>query len=213
MARIPGLGRFRRRNDEQAPAAAAEEPAATPLPRRAAPSPGALRRERRAILREREERIRDIGGLALEMVRQDRFRDDLLVEHCHEVLGLEARLYELDAMLTASATARRTPSGRCECGAPVVWGSHFCANCGRPVGESPVVACPDCAHPLPADAKFCAGCGRAAALEVEEAGDAGAAYEASSPNGGAGEATMLRAPDELAGEHASAERGSDPWER
>ena len=58
-------------------------------------------------------------------------------------------------MLEAVATARRAPT-TCECGAPVPWGSHFCANCGRPVGAEPVVACEGCGHPLSADATFCA---------------------------------------------------------
>ena len=48
---------------------------------------------------------------------------------------------------------------RCTCGAPIQWGSHFCANCGRPVGEEPVVSCPNCGTALPADAQFCANCG------------------------------------------------------
>ena len=39
-------------------------------------------------------------------------------------------------------------------------GLHFCANCGRPVGGEPVVACEGCGHPLSADAPFCAQCGR-----------------------------------------------------
>jgi predicted amidophosphoribosyltransferase len=42
----------------------------------------------------------------------------------------------------------------------VPWGSHFCANCGRPVGAEPVVACEGCGRPLSADATFCANCGR-----------------------------------------------------
>jgi len=73
-------------------------------------------------------------------------------------------------MLAAVATARRAPT-TCECGAPQPWGSHFCANCGRPVGAEPVVACESCGHPLPADAKFCASCGHAAADEEPEAED------------------------------------------
>ena len=40
-------------------------------------------------------------------------------------------------MLDAVANARRAPT-TCDCGAPVPWGSHFCANCGRPVGGEPV---------------------------------------------------------------------------
>jgi len=134
---------------------------------RRAPSPGALRRERRVILKAREERIRDIGGLTLEMYRHSTFRDELLIERCREIVALEERLHELDAMLAAVATARRAPT-TCECGAPQPWGSHFCANCGRPVGAEPVVACESCGHPLPADAKFCASCGHPAADEEEQ---------------------------------------------
>ena len=125
------LDRFRRSRTagEAEPAAEyGEELPSAPRLRRAAPSPGALRRERRAILRAREELIRDLGGLALEMYRHDTFREDLLNEQCHEVVELELRLQELDSMLEAATTARRAPAARCSCGAPIVWGSHFCAN-------------------------------------------------------------------------------------
>ena len=130
-----------------------------PSPRRALPPPGVIRRERRALLRAREDKLRDLGGLMLEMYRRDRFREDLLSERCSELLGLDARLHELDEMLAAARN--RIPAGRCECGAPLPWGSHFCPNCGRPVGDRPVLACSECGHPLPGDARFCASCGAA----------------------------------------------------
>src|SRR5262249_3632874 len=72
------------------------------------------------------------------------------------------RLHELDSMLAAAAAGRRTTASRCECGAPIIWGSHFCANCGRPVGEQAVVSCTNCGHPLPAHARFCPSCRKAA---------------------------------------------------
>jgi DNA-directed RNA polymerase subunit RPC12/RpoP len=154
VARFSLLSRIGGRSSA-APAA----PGSPPVLRRA-PSPGALRRERRAILKAREERIRDLGGLTLEMYRRSSFRDQLLIDHCREIVALEERLGELDSMLASVANARRAPTA-CQCGAPVPWGSHFCANCGRPVGVEPVVACEGCGHPLPADASFCANCGRA----------------------------------------------------
>jgi hypothetical protein len=153
VARFSLLSRVRGRRNRRAATRA------QPLLRRA-PSPGALRRERRAIVKAREERIRDLGGLTLEMYRRSSFRDQLLIEQCREIVALEQRLHELDSMLEAVVTAGRAPS-TCECGAPVPWGSHFCANCGRPVGAEAVVACEGCGHPLPADASFCANCGRA----------------------------------------------------
>jgi len=84
-------------------------------------------------VREHEGRIRDLGGVVLEMYRQDSFRESLLYELCAEVTALEERLRELDMLLDA----RRPPAARCECGAPLFWGSRFCSTCGRPAGSAP----------------------------------------------------------------------------
>jgi hypothetical protein len=136
-----------------------EQPA--PLPRRArrraAPPPSDLRRERKLLLRERESRIRDLGGLVMEMYRQDSFREHLLYERCAELAQIEERLLELELLLDA----RRPPAARCECGAPIFWGSHFCANCGRQVGEA-LTGCANCGSAVPAAAGFCPVCGAAA---------------------------------------------------
>ena len=129
------------------------------------PPPGVIRRERRNVERLRDEKLRDLGGLMLEMYRRDTFRENLLADRCNELLGLDARLHELDEMLAASR--RRVPAGRCVCGAPLPWGSHFCPHCGRPAGQT-IVACPDCEHPLPADARFCPNCGAVADREPED---------------------------------------------
>jgi hypothetical protein len=101
--------------------------------RRPAPPASELRRERRALMRLREQKLRDLGGLSLEMYRRDRFREDLLLERCAELIGLEARIHELDVLLGAARRAPGVPkTARCECGAPLLWGSRFCATCGRP---------------------------------------------------------------------------------
>jgi hypothetical protein len=116
---------------EDVPAAPPPEP---PRRRRVAPPASELRRERRALMRVREDRLRDLGGLALEMYRRDRFREDLLVERCTDLIALEARIHELDALLSISSPLRRaTPVARCECGAPLLAAMNFCATCGRPV--------------------------------------------------------------------------------
>jgi hypothetical protein len=135
MARLPLLTRLLRQEPD---AADTTSPASPPAKRRrAVPPPGALRRERRALLRLREQRLRDLGGLALEMYRRDRFREDLLLERCAELIGLEARVQELDTFLGRTpAPAEGQQSARCECGAPLLWGSHYCANCGRPVNAA-----------------------------------------------------------------------------
>jgi hypothetical protein len=114
-----------------------EEAPATPP---ALPPAGQLRRERRSLLVTRENRLRDLGGLMLEMFRRDQFRQDLLVDRCVELQQLEERLAELDALLAAAVSrGRHRPAARCECGAPVFWGSKFCAQCGRPVAAAPQV--------------------------------------------------------------------------
>jgi hypothetical protein len=92
-----------------------------------------LRRERRALLQFREERLRDLGGLMLEMYRRDQFRQDLLVDRCSELIGLDARLAEIDALLDAALSIRRRPAARCQCGATILWGSRYCPSCGREV--------------------------------------------------------------------------------
>ncbi len=95
-------------------------------PRR--PAAGVLRRERRALLKAREDALRDLGGLLVEMYRRGGFRDDLLAERSAAVVGIDARLSEIDELLHAR---RRLP--RCDCGAPIIRGSRFCAGCGRPL--------------------------------------------------------------------------------
>jgi len=94
-------------------------------PRR--PHAGLLRRERRALLKAREDALHDLGGLLVEMYRRGGFRDDLLAERAAAIVGIDARLAEIEELLH---TRRNVP--RCECGVPILRGSRFCPNCGRP---------------------------------------------------------------------------------
>ena len=97
-----------------------------------------LKRERKALLLVREERLRDLGGLALEMYKRDRFNADLFVERCAELVAIEARVHEIDSLLDGSIGLRRGGGGAvCLCGAPILLGARYCATCGRSVGEAP----------------------------------------------------------------------------
>jgi hypothetical protein len=98
------------------------------------PPPRELKRERKSLLLVREDRLRDLGGLTLEMYKRDRFSAALVVERCAELVAIEARIQEIDALLDGSAGLRRTGSATCVCGAPLLLGARFCATCGRPVG-------------------------------------------------------------------------------
>ena len=111
------------------------EPTSSPLPEYVVPPARELKRERKALLEMREERLRDLGGLALEMYKRDRFNATLVVERCAELVALEARVQEIDSLLDGTARLRQGGGGAvCICGAPLLLGAHFCATCGRPVG-------------------------------------------------------------------------------
>jgi len=146
--------------------------------RLALPPPGVLRREKKAIQKAREAELRDLGGLLLEMYRQDDFREDLLQERCARLLELDERLFEVDSLL--AALRRGLPPGRCTCGAPLMWNSHFCANCGRPAGE-PVVVCRRCGGPLAGDASFCPRCATPVGAESLPPADEPIAFELEAP--------------------------------
>jgi len=79
--------------------------------------------------------LRDPGGLALEMYKRDRFNAKLVVERCAELVAIEARVQQIDALLDGSALVRRGGGGAvCICGAPILLGARFCATCGRGLG-------------------------------------------------------------------------------
>src|SRR5207237_1290686 len=120
------------------------------------PPAGVLRRERRALLRFREERLRDLGGLLLEMFRRDRFREDLVRERCEELLEIDDHLAALDSLLGLSWTLPE--QARCACGAVIGADAQFCAACGRSLGEASR-QCAACGTALAVDAPFCSRCG------------------------------------------------------
>ena len=43
--------------------------------------------------------LRDLGGLLVEMYRRGGFRDDLLAERSAEVIGIDSRIAEIEALL------------------------------------------------------------------------------------------------------------------
>ena len=99
-----------------------------------------LKRERRALLLVREERLRDLGGLTLEMYKRDRFNAGLVVERCAELVAIEARVQEIDALLDGTVGLRvGGGTALCACGAPLLLGARFCATCGRSTTGEPQI--------------------------------------------------------------------------
>jgi hypothetical protein len=106
----------------------------------AAPAATDLRRERRALLLLREDRLRDLGGLTLEMYRRDHFNEELVVERCAELVAVEARISEIDALLAGARGLRRRGTAICACGAPVLIGARYCPSCGASLVDVEQVA-------------------------------------------------------------------------
>jgi hypothetical protein len=120
----------------QRPADTADGKPPAPSRRRYLPPPSRLRRERRALLRYREERIHELGGLMLEMYRQDDLRQDVLQERAAAIVALEDRVREVDRLL-AARTSRARSGLRCgRCGTPLHSGARFCPSCGQALQAS-----------------------------------------------------------------------------
>ena len=101
----------------------------------AVPTASHLRRERRALLVLRDERLRDLGGLTLEMYRRDHFNETLIIERCAELVAVETRTSEITALLQGARGLRRHGGAICACGAPLLMGARFCPSCGRSLIE------------------------------------------------------------------------------
>ena len=100
----------------------------------AAPTASELRRERRALLSIREERLRELGGLTFEMYRRDQFNETLVVERCAELVAIETRISEIDAIVSGLGLRRRQQAV-CACGAPILVGARYCPSCGRELDD------------------------------------------------------------------------------
>ncbi len=142
---------------------------------------GRFRRERRRLLKVRERSIRDLGGLALEMVKRNEFKPDLLKRRARDILGLEATAHDVEDALAAAENSIPSPSigasatSRCACGASNGFAAAFCADCGRSLGSPTDAAhrCTHCSAALPGDARFCPTCGTNAEAARESTTGAG----------------------------------------
>ena len=98
-----GMSLFRRRARTRWPPPEVEGiAAAAALARRACSGAS-----RRCSLRAREAKLRDLGGLVVEMYRRGAFREDLLEERCADAVGIDARLAEIDDLLHGERHAPR----------------------------------------------------------------------------------------------------------
>lgn len=133
---------------------------------RVASAAAPLHERRRRLVAARESTLRDLGGLMLEMYKRNRFREELLLDKCEEVLAIEVEVAHVDQRLFQLAppnAAGMRPIGRCECGAPIHPGQNFCGVCGRSFTTlTQARACTRCGAGLRAGDQFCGTCGHEA---------------------------------------------------
>ncbi len=137
------------------------EPPAPPAP----PRLRDLRRERRQLSTRLAALQADLGGLAMEMARQNHFNYPLLRGRAVEAVEIERRLREIETRIIAErerAEAAGGPPGLPA--APPVAAEP-------PPPPEPVLACPSCGGAARVDANFCAYCGAVIAAAREEAGE------------------------------------------
>ncbi len=122
-----------------------------------------LQERRKRLVGARETTMRDLGGLMLEMYKRNRFREELLLDKCEEILAIEVEIAHIDQrlfQLSPPNPSGQRPIGRCECGSPIMPGQNFCASCGRSlVTLTQTRACTRCAAGLRAGDAFCSVCG------------------------------------------------------
>lgn len=122
-----------------------------------------LHDRRRRLVAARETTLRDLGGLMLEMYKRNRFREELLLDKCEEVLAVEVEIAHIDQRLFQLAppnAAGMRPIGRCECGSPIYPGQNFCGVCGRSFATLTMHrTCERCGGGLRPGDSFCATCG------------------------------------------------------
>lgn len=154
--------------------------------RKGAPSPkeriasaaAPLHDRRRRLVGAREATLRDLGGLMLEMYKRNRFREELLLDKCEEVLAIEVEIAHVDQRLFQLAppnAAGMRAIGRCECDAPIHPGQNFCGVCGRSFATlTQGRSCARCGSGLRPGDHYCATCGSEApdALQTIEAAPA-----------------------------------------
>ncbi|MBC7462211.1 MAG: zinc ribbon domain-containing protein, partial [Thermoleophilia bacterium] len=133
---------------------------------RVASAAAPLHERRRRLVAARESTLRDLGGLMLEMYKRNRFREELLLDKCEEVLAIEVEVAHVDQRLFQLAppnAAGMRPIGRCECGASIHPGQNFCGVCGRSFTTlTQARACTTCGSGLRAGDQFCGTCGHEA---------------------------------------------------
>jgi hypothetical protein len=114
-----------------------------PIPAGPKPPPVArLRRERRGLMRRREEMVFHLGGLAYELHRRELLASPVAARRADLIAEIDDAVHDIDAHLAAHQGARRAGRGGVAqspaaevgccavCRSPFVAGARFCSQCG-----------------------------------------------------------------------------------
>ena len=106
--------------------------------------PGRLGTHRKLykLARERDNRIRDLGGLTLEMVRREQLNPDLLSSQAGRILELERVVAEIESppagpVADEARSARAVPRSSAAAAGRSSRARRFCSHCGRPTALGP----------------------------------------------------------------------------
>jgi transposase len=100
---------------------------------------GRMRRRLRRLLRVRDAKLRELGGLVLELQRRGRENAELVRERSAELIAIDDEARELaralhDERELSEVLAAGIVGACAECGALMSTQDNFCANCGAAAG-------------------------------------------------------------------------------
>jgi hypothetical protein len=136
----PAPGDVRAEGEQAATAPAGDEAATQPVERRPGfRERGRMRRRLRYLRRLRELQVRDLGGLAFDLRRFERKRDDLVAQKIDQIRACDDELHALETALEDRRDVRdvRLPGigGACpRCFSIYGSSDRFCAHCGAALG-------------------------------------------------------------------------------
>ena len=111
---------------------------------------------KRRIEEEKEKRQKAVARLGELYYRQIKGNPpEQYGEPVAEILGCERRIHEYEDRLEELTRKKKC----CYCGAEMVEGATFCAQCGKKAVRDTVRKCPACGGKIEEGDKFCAGCG------------------------------------------------------
>ena len=132
-----------------------------------------LRNQLRIQEKEKDDRLKDLGRLVYDMVRQDKYNPQEVSEFCQKIGEVDRQIVLVEEEIR-KVQALSSQSGQesfittCDCGAGLSANQKFCGGCGRDVSgltaqadrpQEETSRCSSCGSEIKTAAKFCGKCG------------------------------------------------------